>query len=468
MALTKIRGSTQVLDLSITNTQIANKDAANPDGILLSKIQNGNLLVTSDGAVPFTAPIVGVTPTQANHLATKGYVDSTAQGLDVKLSVRAVATGQTTLSGTQTIDGVSLNVGDRVLLTGQTSNVENGIYTVAAGGWVRASDATTNAEVTPGLFTFVEQGTAFAGTGWVLTSTGPTTLGTTPLPFAQFSQAGVIQAGNGLSKSGTTLSVVSTNGGIVSSGSGIALTLDGSTLSVGPSGLKLANASVGSVLIAGSDGSFTPHVISGDVTIDTAGVAHLAPGAVNSSSISDHSISLAKLVNSTTAGSIILTGASNVPGYVVPTGDVTFSTTGSTTIGNGVVGTSKLADAAVTLAKLFTIPAGQIVMGTAAGNATVTLSGDVTLSESGVVSINPATVVRVTDIVKSETPTGSINGVNDTFVLAATPKVGTVDVFVNGVLQDAGSGNDYTIAADTITMLYNLTAGDKLRVSYFK
>jgi hypothetical protein len=468
MALTKIRGSTQVLDLSVTNSQIANKDAANPDGILLSKIQNGNLLVTSDGAVPFTAPIAGVTPTQASHLATKGYVDSTAQGLDVKLSVRAVATTNAVLSGTQTIDGVSLSVGDRVLLTGQTSNVANGIYVVAAGGWSRAPDATTNSEVTPGMFTFVEEGTNYNGTGWVLTSTGPTTLGTTPLPFAQFSQAGVIQAGNGLSKSGTTLSVVSSNGGIVSSSSGIALTLDGSTLSVSSAGLKLANAATGSFLIAAADGSFTPHVLSGDVSVSSAGVVTINDNAVRGSSIMDHSLSLTKFAASATPGSIVLTGADNYPVYVVQTGDVTISTAGVTTIGAAAVTTSKLADASVTLTKLAPIPAGKILIGTAAGNASVTLSGDVVVSEAGVVSVNPATVVRVADIVKRETPTGSINGVNDTFVLASTPKTGTVDVYVNGILQDEGTGNDYTISAATITTLYKLTPGDKIRVNYFK
>ncbi len=90
------------------------------------------------------------------------------------------------------------------------------------------------------------------------------------------------------------------------------------------------------------------------------------------------------------------------------------------------------------------------------------------MDETGVVTINPATVVRVADIITRETPTGLVNGVNDTYVLANTPKVGTESVYINGLLQDSGAGNDYTISGDTITMLYLLTSGDKIRISYFK
>ena len=507
MALTKIRGNAQVQDLSITNAQIADKDVANPDGILLSKIEDGELLVKSDGSVSFTDPVAGVTPTQDTHLATKGYVDATAQGLDAKESVRALATVQTTLSGTQTIDGVSLVDGDRVLLTGQTNPAENGIYVVHAGAWLRAADATTGAQVTPGMFTFVEEGTTFSDTGWVLTSDGPTTLGTTALPFVQFSAAGQVVAGAGMTKTGNTLDVVSSNGGIVVNANDIALTLDGSTLSVGPSGLKLANASSGQVLIAGAGGAFAPQTISGDVTISNTGVVSIVDGAVNGDAITDGTLDLDKLVSGT-AGQIIVAGAGGVPAYVTLSGDATINaagslqlaanSVGSAEIANSAVGTTELADdavtadklatdsvtadaladdavdtaaivdEAVTLGKLFTVPAGQIIMGTAGGNATVTLSGDVTVDEDGVVTINAETVVRVADIIKGETPAGALNGVNTTFVLAAEPKVGTVDVFVNGILQDAGAGNDYTISGDEITMLYALTSADKIRVSYFK
>jgi hypothetical protein len=154
-------------------------------------------------------------PTAAQDAATKAYVDATSQGLDVKASVRAATTANTTLSGTQTVDGVALVASDRVLVKNQTTAANNGIYVVAAGAWSRAADADTSAKVTPGLFVFVEQGTANADSGWVLTTDAPITLGTTALAFAQFSGAGQIDAGAGLTKTGNTLNVGAGTGIVV-------------------------------------------------------------------------------------------------------------------------------------------------------------------------------------------------------------------------------------------------------------
>jgi phage-related tail fiber protein len=147
------------------------------------------------------------TPTADTDAATKAYVDATKQGLDVKDSVRAATTGSITLSGTQTVDSVALIAGDRVLVKDQSTASANGIYEVAAGAWTRSADAAVSAEVTAGMFTFVEQGTVNADSGWVLTTDNPITLGTTNLTFTQFSGAGQISAGAGLTKTGNTLDV---------------------------------------------------------------------------------------------------------------------------------------------------------------------------------------------------------------------------------------------------------------------
>jgi phage-related tail fiber protein len=146
-------------------------------------------------------------PTAAQDAATKAYVDATRQGLDVKDSVRAATTTNITLSAPQTIDGVSVIAGDRVLVKDQSTALANGIYVVAAGAWTRATDADSSAKIPAGIFTFVEEGTANADTGWVLTTNNPITLGTTPLAFTQFSGAGQITAGGGLTKTGNSLDV---------------------------------------------------------------------------------------------------------------------------------------------------------------------------------------------------------------------------------------------------------------------
>jgi phage-related tail fiber protein len=150
------------------------------------------------------------TPTLDTDAATKAYVDAARSGLDVKDSVRAATTANITLSGTQTIDGVSLIAGDRVLVKDQTTASGNGIYVVAAGAWSRATDADSSAEVTSGMFTFVEEGTVNGDSGYVLTTNGAITLGTTSLAFAQFSGTGQITAGAGLTKTGNTIDVVGT------------------------------------------------------------------------------------------------------------------------------------------------------------------------------------------------------------------------------------------------------------------
>jgi phage-related tail fiber protein len=148
-------------------------------------------------------------PTSAQDAATKAYVDAARSGLDVKQSVRAATTANITLSSTQTVDGVSLSAGDRVLVKDQSIGSQNGIYVVVSGGaWTRATDADSDTEVTPGMFTFVEEGDTNSDSGWVLSTNSTITLGTTSLAFTQFSGAGQITAGDGLTKTGSQIDIV--------------------------------------------------------------------------------------------------------------------------------------------------------------------------------------------------------------------------------------------------------------------
>ena len=165
-------------------------------------------LVKRDGAGRFQA----VSPSADADVATKAYVDAQRSGLDVKQSVRVATTGPlalaTAFEAGDSIDGVTLAEGDRVLIKDQASGAENGIYTVnASGAPTRATDADSNTEVTAGMFTFVEEGTVNADSGWVLTTNHSISLGTTSLAFAQFSGAGQITAGGGLTKTGNQLDV---------------------------------------------------------------------------------------------------------------------------------------------------------------------------------------------------------------------------------------------------------------------
>lgn len=157
------------------------------------------------------------TPSAGTDVANKAYVDATAAGIDWKASVRAATTAAGTLASsfenTDVIDGVTLATGDRILIKNQAAPAENGIYTVnASGAPTRATDADVSAEVSAGMAVFVEQGTANADTGWVLTTDGAITLGTTGLTFTQFTGLGMVTAGAGLTQTGSTIDAVAGTG----------------------------------------------------------------------------------------------------------------------------------------------------------------------------------------------------------------------------------------------------------------
>lgn len=172
-----------------------------------------------DGRRPMTGELLlaNSTPSTALAAASKSYVDTAAtaaaQGLDVKGSCRAATTGALAAHGRvgnvltasangalAAQDGITLAATDRLLVKdeGAGTHLENGLYTVTQVGtagtpWIltRTTDADTSAEVTTGLYTFIEEGTTLAGTAWVLRTANPITLNTTALNFTQFGAGGV-------------------------------------------------------------------------------------------------------------------------------------------------------------------------------------------------------------------------------------------------------------------------------------
>ena len=186
----------------------------------------GTVILSSNTVNSLTAPsaefsmnsqkIVSLADPQfPQDAATKAYVDAARSGLDVKASVRVATTANITTLGAvsvgDAIDGVTLAANDRVLVKNQSTASQNGIYELTiTNGLIRAEDANSSAEVTAGMFTFVSEGTANADSGWVLTTNDTITLGTTELTFAQFSGAGQITAGDGLTKTGNTINAVGT------------------------------------------------------------------------------------------------------------------------------------------------------------------------------------------------------------------------------------------------------------------
>jgi len=205
--------------IQLTDKYEIESDAVNNRVIIRTTDTGQEFFLNENGTVS------GLTdPSSAQDAATKAYADSIAQGLDLKESVRVASTANIDLTSSSdpgAIDGVTLSDGDRILLKDQTTVSENGVYTAITAAdpssWARASDVNEDDEVDAGMFVFVEEGSAHSDKGFVLVSDDPLVVGTDDLQFTQFSGAGQITAGPGLSKSGDTLSVDQPIGSIYAS-----------------------------------------------------------------------------------------------------------------------------------------------------------------------------------------------------------------------------------------------------------
>jgi len=274
-------------------TQIAVDNLTLNANTISTTNSNGDMVLAPNGSGSVTVPS-GYTARAgfgSDSLVNKSYVDSVANGLDVKASVRVATTanlagtydnGAGTITagsnGAISVDGVTLVVNDRVLVKDQSTAAQNGFYKVTTVGsgsaafvLTRTPDADAASELTAGAFTFTEEGTANADNGYVLSTNGAITLGTTGITFEQFSGAGQISAGNGLTKTGNTIDVVGTADKITVSSNAITIassyvgqntitTLgtiatgvwNGTDIGVAHGGTGLSAVAKGSVLVANS------------------------------------------------------------------------------------------------------------------------------------------------------------------------------------------------------------------------
>lgn len=293
------------------------------------------------------------TPTADTDAATKGYVDGISQGLDFKASVRAATTANITLSGTQTIDGVAVVANDRVLVKNQTTASQNGIYVVSAGAWTRASDADAAGELTSGTFVFVEEGTTQADSGWVISTDGTITIGTTAITWTQFSGAGQINAGAGLTKTGNTLDVVGTTGRI----------------SVAADSIDIDSGYVGQASIT-TLGTITTGTWSATAIAANRGGTGQTSYAVGDLLFASSTSALSKLAGVATGNALISGGVGTAPSW----GKIGLTThvTGTLPVANGGTGLTGFnagdliyATGTASLAKLAAAAAGNVLRSTA-------------------------------------------------------------------------------------------------------
>lgn len=210
-----------------------------------------------------TGPLVlAADPTTSFQAATKQYVDNAVLGLQPKAAAVAATTGPGTLATSfengDTLDGIVLSTGDRILIKDQVDSKENGIYIVAASGAPsRALDMNDWAE-TIQAYVLVTQGNVNGSTGWFSTTSPGGTINVDPIVFIQFSASTTYSTdGEGLELTGTVFS----------------LELDGGTLSKSAAGLRLSSSVVSDI----ASKITNPMTTNGDLITQAAGVPARLP-----------------------------------------------------------------------------------------------------------------------------------------------------------------------------------------------
>lgn len=504
MARTLVRGNTQIMPESISNEEIMYPVDNGGQGIEIAKIEDGAHIVRTnapvDGNINMDGNrITGAGPAiDSNDVVIKSQLDSISAGLDPKESVRVATTGgNITLNAQQTIDGISLSAGDRVLVKDQSNLKENGIYIVSTGDWTRSEDADqNNGEVSGGMFTFVEAGTVNAGTGWVIVADGTLTpsdpsIGVQPtdsdIVFTQFAGGGAMTGGFG----------------IYVSGSDINADVDGSTIvNTGGTGDKLSVPTGGITAVQLATDSVTRNKILDDevtaakLNVDVAGsgIIQAVSGAlqvdVDSSTIIINGNTLevdASALTPDLVGNGLINNAGNLDVNVdgssiqIVGGQLQVNSTGivGAMDGNGLSANGaeldvnvdnvtieidtdvlKVKDAGITETQIASSALGSGLTG---GSGT-----KLTVDTSVVLTADNYVVREVLPIAPA-----TYNDGDTTFQLGASQVPGTEMVFVNGILMEEGAGNDYTInSTGQIIFTFGLrndgTKVDKIAVTYFK
>ena len=390
---------------------------------------------------------ITTTPTGDTDIANKGYVDSVAQGLDVKASCVYSTTNNITLSGLAVQAGgdwvATLTAGDRILVKNQTLSQFNGIYVAASGTWARSSDMNIWAEV-PSAFTFIESGTTLADTGWVCTSNQGGTIDVTPITWSQFSGAGSYLAGTGLTLTGNTFSITNTavTAAAYGSASQVAtftvnaqgqITLAAST-SIAIAASQITSGTIDSARLSGSYSGITGLGTLGDLTVTNtitgsvsgnAGTATTATKATNLAAGSAGSVPYQTAADTTTflaAGSNgqVLTLAAGLPSWATPaTGTVT------SVSGTGTVSGISL-------------------------SGTVTSTGNLTLGGTLDLSAPPAIGGTTANTVKGTTITATTKFVGPFFDAATSAGGALRNAGGTAQLQwGAGGGNNLTLDVST-------------------
>jgi hypothetical protein len=544
------------MDSSITGTQIGSATVTD------ANLVNGANFLKRDGSVTWTgnqnAGSFKLTNlangTNPNDAVNYQQLQDVAAGVSVKEAVRVATTGNiaiaTALNAGDVIDGVTLVAGNRVLVKSQTDPIENGVY-VAGVTPARASDFddVPSTEVKGGNLVFVQEGSSYANTSWILTGQANLVVDTDPLVFTQFSGSGTQTASNVGSGAGVFKQLAGNNFEFRTLLDSAEINTDQNTnditfsiVAASITGSKIASATITGSNIANDT------ITASQIAANAIGSSELADDAVDTAAIADNAVTTVKInalaVTTAKIDDLAVTTGKLADGSVTTAKLATNSVTANELADNAVdtnaiqalaVTNAKLAANAVTDAKVdaaAAIARSKLASGTAshvvvnngsgvmsseaqlalvrggtnadlsaasgysivtinsAGTAFTTslltasralvsdangtpVASSVTSTELGYVSgVTSAIQTQLNNrpqtsrIVYEEIPSGTINGSNVTFTLANTPISGKISVHLNGLKLKSGSGNDFTISGDTITMEYAPATGDSLIAEY--
>ena len=406
-------------------------------------------------------------PTQDAHAATKAYVDGVTSNINFHQPVRVATTANITLSGTQTIDGVSVVAGNRVLVKDQTDQKTNGIYVVDASTWSRAEDAdnTPAGELAGGDFCLVLEGDTYAGYGYVCSNTSTVTIGSTNITYAPFNAAKAVTAGAGLTETTPGTLAIAT-GGVTSAMIADATIVDGdisSSAAIANSKLANSKVTVGTTDISLGASSTT---LAGITTINSTTIPTSKTLVVTTDKLNVHastsSSELAGIISDETGSGALVFATS--PTLVTPTlGAATATSINGTTVPSSktlVVTTDKLnVHASTTSSELAGIISDETGSGALVFATSPTLVTPV-LGTPASATLTNATGLPLTTGVTGTLPIAN-GGTNATTASGARTSLGLAigtDVQAYNSTLDAVAGATYT-GATSITTLGTIATG---------
>ena len=395
-----------------------------------------------------TTGTITTAPSSPTDIANKQYVDYYAAGLSWKQPVATATSASITRSGLQTINGVTLVAGDRVLVKDQSTASENGIYVASATAWTYAIGADDWAEYV-GAIVFVASG-SLNGTAWYCTAQPGGTLGVTAMNWSNFSVASSYTAGTGLTLIGTQFSITNTGVSAATYGSAssvpvIAINAQGQATSVtntniAINGNQITSGTIGSSYLSGSYTGITGLGTLTDLTVTNAIVGSITGNAATAT--------LATSATSATTATNLGGGASgNVP-YQTASGTTTFLATGSNgqvlTLASGVPSWATPTTGTVTSVSGTGTVSGISLSGTVTSTGSLTLGGTLDLSAPPAIGGTTPNSGAFTTLSASTSVTTPIVQATNSGGLALKNSVGTTQISMGG-----GGGDNVSINVST-------------------